>query len=626
MMTEKKMFLSNEQMRQIARYEMTFRDILGDAGTVDIDLISPEGCSFTLDDLYHAFIKIKEADPYIKEFAEYWYQPITLLYESFGLTWLYEYKREYDAGPEDDALENDTLEDAGPEDDTQKSLDGYKGLLVSDKDYFSHVWSKMDGIRMWIACNDEMRLSEMLPLDGIIEDMERYFRNKDKPIEEREFSQEEMESYIWFFDNDEHVKRAGEEKLALARRFIDTLCAQENALALRIKGYACYGGSRLYPCDWNTSRDCVTRLFEMKDDPQYANTLGYIYYYGRCNGGVPEYDKAFYYFGIAAANGLYEGMYKLADMFWHGYGCRKSQKTANSLYQMVYGDSIGHFLHGDHANFADAALRMGHIYAKEIAELENIETAYYYYLQADYAAKLQAQESDFFGNTTVAINARKALEEMRDRLPEDYFEEYMDYEVPHHFGKFPIDNNKCELTRTINAGGHIELTARRIPTRSVPSPENILITICPLSFCERTDRLSLTLDDAAEVWFKEHRDSVRFDFCRWNYMDSRYEFYYDDELVAWTKSRKYRFYGTPKEEPHGPEYRLVSVRFSASGRTYDYISEDSSVQTGDHVIVDGYDGETEVEVIKVAVKRESELGISVERYKRIVRKGILRKG
>ena len=88
----------------------------------------------------------------------------------------------------------------------------------------------------------------------------------------------------------------------------------------------------------------------------------------------------------------------------------------------------------------------------------------------------------------------------------------------------------------------------------------------------------------------------------------------------------YRFYGTPKEEPHGPEYRLVSVRFSASGRTYDYISEDSSIQTGDHVIVEGYDGETEVEVIKVAVKRESELGIPVERYKRIVRKGVLRKG
>jgi TPR repeat protein len=70
----------------------------------------------------------------------------------------------------------------------------------------------------------------------------------------------------------------------------------------------------------------MIRLFELTDNPQYANTLGYIYYYGRCNNGVPEYDQAFYYFSYAAANGLYEGMYKLADLFWHGYGCKKAPK------------------------------------------------------------------------------------------------------------------------------------------------------------------------------------------------------------------------------------------------------------------------------------------------------------
>ena len=89
---------------------------------------------------------------------------------------------------------------------------------------------------------------------------------------------------------------------------------------------------------------------------------------------------------------------------------------------------------------------------------------------------------------------------------------------------------------------------------------------------------------------------------------------------TWSKSEEYRFYGNSAEEPFGPEYRLVSVRFGASGRTYDYICEDSSVQAGDTVIVEGYDGETEVEVTKVTVKRESELGLPVERYKKIIRK------
>ena len=216
------------------------------------------------------------------------------------------------------------------------------------------------------------------------------------------------------------MKTATEPQLALARVFIDELCEKDSGLALYTKGYACYGGNRLYPCDWRASRDCITRLFEKKDDPQYANTLGYIYYYGRCNGGVPEYDKAFHYFGIAAANGLYEGVYKLADMFCHGYGCRESRRTARSLYGMVYDDSIKHFLKGEHANFADAALRMGNVYAKGIGEEINAVYAYHYYLQADYAARLRAKDSDFFGNTTVAINVRKALEETEALIKNTY--------------------------------------------------------------------------------------------------------------------------------------------------------------------------------------------------------------
>ena len=154
----------------------------------------------------------------------------------------------------------------------------------------------------------------------------------------------------------------------------------------------------------------------------------------------------------------------------------------------------------------------------------------------------------------------------------------------------------------------------------MPEPEDILITIPQLTFCERTTQVSFTVDDTAEIWFKDDTDTVRFDFCDWNDVESRFEFYYDDELVAWSKSEEYRFYGNPAEEPSGPEYRLASVRFSASGRSYDYICEDPSVQAGDTVIVEGYDGETEVEVTMVIVKRESELGLPAERYKKIIRK------
>lgn len=287
---------------------------------------------------------------------------------------------------------------------------------------------------------------------------------------------------------------------------------------------------------------------------------------------------------------------------------------------MVYAESFKAFLKGEHANFADAALRMGNVYAKGIDEETDPVAAYFFYVQADYAARLRAKEDDFFGNTTVVINVRKALEETRTQLSEDFFKDHMDYEIPEFFSQLTEENNRCELRKIVRADGHTELTAKRIPTRSVPEPENILITIPELTFCKRTKEASFTVEDPARIWFKDDRDSVRFDYCDWNDEEGRFEFYYDDELTAWSDSKKYRFYGTPADKPSGPEYRLVSVRFGASGRSYDYICDDRTVQAGDHVIVNGYDGETVVEVVKVTVKRESELGLPVERYKRIVRK------
>ncbi len=597
-MAENIIKLGIAQMQRIARYEITFRDIIADAPFKEGDITYQDVYSFTLEDLYYAIKALKVSDPTVKDFGEHWFYPINQLSDGFDL----------------DRARGD-LEDF---DDVSEEMKGYPGLKVSDSGYFSDLWWDLENA--WEDYEGETHLSEILDFDEIIADLERYFSNKGKALEDWNFSEEEMKDYIRFFDDDSYVKQADEKHLALARRFIDALCEKDSGLALYIKGYACYGGNRLYPCDWVVSRDCMIRLFEKKDDPQYANTLGYIYYYGRCNGGVPEYDKAFHYFGIAAANGLYEGMYKLADMFYHGYGCKESRRTARSLYRMVYDDGIKNFLKGEHASFADAALRMGNVYAKGIGEEVNPAYAYHYYLQADYAARLRAKEDDFFGNTTVVINVRKALEEAEALLPEDFFKEVAAYDFPGLFVELTNENHRCVLSKEEVSGQGIELAAERIPTRTAPDPEELLVTIPQLKYCERTLKVSYKADGTAEIWFKDDADRVRYDFCTWNDVDDRVEFYYDDELVAWVRSEKYRIIGKPTEEAEGPEYRIVSVKFEASGRTYDYICELDDVQPGDVVIVNGYNGETEVTVTKIVTRRESELGLPAARYKKILRK------
>ncbi len=597
-MAENKITLGVAQMQRIARYEITFRDIIADAPFKEGDITYQDVYSFTLEDLYCAMKALKVSDPTVKDFGEYWFYPINQLSDGFDL---------------DRACGE--LEDF---DDVPVEMKGYPGLKVSDSSYFRGIWWELEDA--WEDNESETHLSEILDFDEIIADFERYFGNKGRIIEDWVFSEEEMKDYIHFFDDDNYVKKADEKQLVLARRFIDALCEKDSGLALYIKGYACYGGNRLYPCDWGVSRDCMIRLFEKKDDPQYANTLGYIYYYGRCNGGVPEYDKAFHYFGIAAANGLYEGMYKLADMFYHGYGCKESRRTARSLYRMVYDDSIKHFLKGEHASFADAALRMGNVFAKGIGEDVNPAYAYHYYLQADYAARLRAKEDDFFGNTTVVINVRKALEETEELLPEDYFRDTVDHDFPAFFAELSNENHRCVLSKEEVSGHGINLVAERIATRTDPNPEGLLITVPQLKYCERTSKVSYVPDETAEIWFKGDADKVRFDFCIWNDIDDRVEFYYDDELVAWVRSEKYRIVGKLAEEAEGPEYRIVSVRFETSGRTYDYICELDDVQPGDIVVVNGYNGETEVTVTKIVTRRESELGLPADRYKKILRK------
>ncbi|MGN0692556.1 MAG: hypothetical protein ACI4K7_09445 [Oscillospiraceae bacterium] len=145
------------------------------------------------------------------------------------------------------------------------------------------------------------------------------------------------------------------------------LVAAEDTKAIGTLGYSYYGGNDIYPCDWNKSRDCFLKLMEMDnvDDLQkcyYANTLGYIYYYGRCNDSVPEYDKAYKYFSIGAAGGIYESIYKLSDMYIHGYGTTKNNRAAKTLVDMVYEETAEQIIAEKYdCKFADAALRKGNL-------------------------------------------------------------------------------------------------------------------------------------------------------------------------------------------------------------------------------------------------------------------------
>ena len=446
-MSDRPTVILKEQMKALARYEITFRQFMVDDDLRDDEFIFPEKYQMTLEDLQAALTNMLEEDPTLGDMDQFWFSPMQANAEAFGIPVDDDPIREEDlpegftpdgeAPMEDDNLDlsNSITVDGGflfDVDNEELDPQLIRGLPLTEEELFSDIWEDMN--RLWYDEDDDSRLSELKQIPMFLEEIQLFWKNAGKPVLERAFSVRQMESFIRAFEDDHRVKNASELDLQLCRRFTDELCDKDSITALHLKGYACYGGSRLYECDWEASRDIMIRLYDMTDDAGFANTLGYIYYYGRCNDGVPEYEKAFRMFTVSAANGIYEGAYKLADMYRRGLACKQSQRTARTLYAMVYDDSLKSFAHGAaDGSFADAALRMGNVWMDGIGGPKDPESALRFYLQAELASKLRLEVSDFFGNFTVAENIRKALEEAKAQLPEGYLKEYIAAHIPPSF-------------------------------------------------------------------------------------------------------------------------------------------------------------------------------------------------
>ena len=94
--------------------------------------------------------------------------------------------------------------------------------------------------------------------------------------------------------NHTNIDNQSEAVQMLFKNCLEELCRRLVPEAIEKRGYCYYCGTKVYPNDWFKARDSFLEYYERTAAPSAANTLGYIYYYGRCNNGTPEYDKAFY--------------------------------------------------------------------------------------------------------------------------------------------------------------------------------------------------------------------------------------------------------------------------------------------------------------------------------------------
>lgn len=306
-----------------------------------------------------------------------------------------------------------------------------------------------------------------------------------------------------FMDNNILLDSASEDEKRQYYEYVEEGCAKMWPIALEAKAYACYGGNSVYPCDWYASRDCLLKLIDLVGDENIFayNTLGYIYYYGRCNDGVPEYDMAFKYFSIGAANGVYESMYKLADMFAGGKGVPKSLAAAAKIITGMYDENHDIFCNGDYSGkFADVALRMGALYEHGDGVDVEIEKAYHFYLQARYAIDKRIANYDYYGDMEVCKKIDDAIERVSKLLPEDFIKKNQTFQTPALLGIMLAESAGLDIELYIENGEYC-LRVTRLASETMLN--NILITLPQINYCEFTNEVILHVNGISNISTEE---------------------------------------------------------------------------------------------------------------------------
>ena len=313
--------------------------------------------------------------------------------------------------------------------------------------------------------------------------------------------------------------------------------------ALEALAYASYGGNNVFPSNWKKSEECLLRLIEIQEDPlpAYYNTLGYIYYYGRANGGVPQYEKAFQYFSVGAIHGVYESRYKLADMLLAGHGAPKNVSAAAILIKELYKENKDLLEEGHmDCKFADVALRLGGLHERGDGVEKDPEAAYALYLQASYAIGERMKLGEYFGDKSVAEHIEKALARAKEALPEDYFEKSYHSDGPHLIGALLTDSEGLDMAAA-EKDGTWYLLAKRADADEDGQVKKMLFTLSRMNICTLTDTIILRIDGPEEVETYAPIGNVYVNHITLVKEDGRWLFMYQDHPMISVKCEGFSF-------------------------------------------------------------------------------------
>ncbi len=250
-----------------------------------------------------------------------------------------------------------------------------------DADLFCFIWDDEEGVENFFDIDlynrdrtDYDHVDIYYNLLDYDEDMDTRIRTTEKeldtcikeqglPLYEKTMPPYMMKNIIRSLNR---YPKSGEEYKKAYAVFLDKLSSLHDKEGLEMKAYSYYGGNEYVKEDYKVSEQCLLELLSYGFHDDYADTLGYIYYYGRVNDGIPQYDKAFQYFMMASIVGNVEATYKLADMYKNGYGVIKNEEVSKQCNTFLYPRVMKEFEdYPAQASLADVALRLGSFYTDQ---------------------------------------------------------------------------------------------------------------------------------------------------------------------------------------------------------------------------------------------------------------------
>ncbi|MBR2726635.1 MAG: sel1 repeat family protein [Solobacterium sp.] len=382
------------------------------------------------------------------------------------------------------------------------------------------AWIFMQLVTVWAEADE-------IPYDALIAPAANILWNETHPASSPRYTDGQKDHFITDIFDQDRTDSLSEEDLKRFRRYTEQLIKKGSLNALRIRAYSCYGGNAAYACDWDYAREALEVILQATQDPFAANTLGYLYYYGR--GSLPgrDYPKAYQYFTIGAFNGVYESMYKSADILIKGEGVPQNYRAAAKLISRVYYENLERLGNGVYdSKFADAALRMGNLYRDGTGLDQDDMEAYECYLQADLAIR-QRLPFKHYGDNAVYQRIEHALEDMKEKLAGG-IELHSLNDATAEYLRDLMDGYPGRL-RVSSVGNTARLEVSRVSYTGMPVPR-MLVTVGPMSYCKLCDVFVMYAQNVRERKLPE--EPVDFDYMDYSPETGALDFYHWGERVA----------------------------------------------------------------------------------------------